>query len=77
VVGVPHPTWSERPLAVYVLKPGATCSVDDLRAHLATKFPKFWLPDAFESIDMIPRTSAGKFQKAALRERYRGYFTPK
>jgi fatty-acyl-CoA synthase len=75
VVGVPHPKWTERPLAVYVLKPGAQVSVDELRAHLATRFAKFWLPDAFECVDVIPRTSAGKFLKTALRERYRGYFT--
>jgi fatty-acyl-CoA synthase len=76
VVGAPHPKWSERPIAVYVVKPGATVSVDELRAHLAARFPKFWLPDAFEAIDAIPRTSAGKFLKSALREQYRGYFTP-
>jgi fatty-acyl-CoA synthase len=75
VVGVPHPKWSERPLAVCVLKPGATASADELRAYLAAKFPKFWLPDAFEVIDTIPRTSAGKFQKSALRERYRQYYS--
>jgi fatty-acyl-CoA synthase len=74
VVGVPHPKWSERPIAIYVLRPGATASADELRAHLAAKFPKFWLPDAFELIDSIPRTSAGKFRKTELRERYRGYF---
>jgi fatty-acyl-CoA synthase len=74
VVGVPHPRWTERPLAVYVLKPGATVTADELRAYLATKFVKFWLPDAFEQIDAIPRTSAGKFQKTTLRERYRSYF---
>ena len=36
-------------------------------------FPKFWLPDAFEFIDAIPRTSAGKFKKTALRERFKDY----
>jgi fatty-acyl-CoA synthase len=74
VVGVPHPKWSERPLAVYVLKPGATASVDELRAHLASRFPKFWLPDGFELLETIPRTSAGKFKKTELRERYHTYF---
>ncbi len=77
VVGVPHPKWSERPLAVYVLKPGATASIDELRAHLATRFPRFWVPDAFEAIDAIPRTSAGKFLKTVLRERFRGHYTDK
>jgi fatty-acyl-CoA synthase len=77
VVGVPHPRWSERPIAVYVLKPGATATADDLRAHLAAKFPKFWIPDAFELIEAIPRTSAGKFQKNALRDQFRAYFESK
>jgi len=75
VIGVPHAKWSERPIAVYVLKPGATASPDELRSFLATRFPKFWLPDAFEAIDAIPRTSAGKFRKSELRDRYRGHFS--
>jgi fatty-acyl-CoA synthase len=56
-----------------VLKPGASATSDDLRAFLAPHFPKFWLPDAFEFIDAIPRTSAGKFQKSALRLRFKDY----
>jgi fatty-acyl-CoA synthase len=63
--------WSERPLAVVVLKAGASASAEDLRGFLAPHFPKFWLPDAVEFIDAIPRTSAGKFQKMALRERFK------
>jgi fatty-acyl-CoA synthase len=77
VIGVPHPKWSERPIAVYVLKPGATATSDDLRSYLAAKFPKFWLPDEYIAIDSIPRTSAGKFQKTALRQQYRGHFDPR
>lgn len=74
VVGVPHPKWSERPLATVVLKPGATASADDLRAHLAAKFPKFWLPDEVVFVTAIPRTSAGKFKKSELRETYRAHY---
>ena len=77
VIGVPHPKWSERPLAAVVLKPGATASADELRAHLAAKFPKFWLPDAVVFVDAIPRTSAGKFKKTELRDTYKAhYVTP-
>ncbi|HET9831661.1 MAG TPA: long-chain-fatty-acid--CoA ligase, partial [Vicinamibacterales bacterium] len=65
--------WGERPLAVVVLKAGASASGEELRSFLAPNFPKFWLPDAFEFIDAIPRTSAGKFQKMALRERFRAF----
>ena len=67
VIGVPHPKWSERPHAVVVLKTGAAATPDELREHLAPRFPKFWLPDTFAFVDAIPRTSAGKFKKTALR----------
>jgi fatty-acyl-CoA synthase len=73
VIPIAHPKWDERPLAAVVLKPGAEASAADLRAFLAPRFPKFWLPDAFEFVDAIPRTSAGKFKKSALRERFRNY----
>jgi fatty-acyl-CoA synthase len=74
VIGVPHPKWSERPLAAVVLKPGATATADELRAHIAARFPKFWLPDAVVFVDAIPRTSAGKFKKTELRDTYRAHF---
>ncbi|HZP46905.1 MAG TPA: long-chain fatty acid--CoA ligase [Vicinamibacterales bacterium] len=73
VIPVDHPKWAERPLAAVVLKAGAHATADDLRAFLAPQFPKFWLPDAFEFIDAIPRTSAGKFKKSELRQRFKGY----
>ncbi len=75
VIGAPHPKWSERPIAVVVLKPGATATADELRAHLGAKFPKFWIPDAVVFLDTIPRTSAGKFKKTELREIYRDQFS--
>ena len=70
VIPIASGKWTERPLAAVVLRPGASASADELRAFLAPAFPKFWLPDAFEFIDAIPRTSAGKFQKTALRMRF-------
>jgi fatty-acyl-CoA synthase len=73
VIPVIHAKWSERPLAAVVLKPGASASPAELRAFLSPQFPKFWLPDAFEFIDAIPRTSAGKFKKSELRERFKDY----
>jgi fatty-acyl-CoA synthase len=71
VIGVSHPKWSERPIAVVVLREGKQVTGDELRAFIAERFAKFWLPDAFEFVDAIPRTSAGKFLKTALRERFR------
>src|SRR5262249_35910311 len=73
VIPVASAKWSERPLAAVVLKAGATASPAELRAFLAPHFPKFWLPDAVEFVDAIPRTSAGKFQKSELRARFKDY----
>jgi fatty-acyl-CoA synthase len=73
VIPISSMKWDERPLAVVVFKAGASASPDELRGFLAPLFPRFWLPDAFEFIDAIPRTSAGKFQKSALRTRFKDY----
>ena len=76
VVAVAHPRWTERPLACIVLKPGASLSSDELREFLAPKFAKWQIPDAFDFIDAIPRTSTGKFWKLRLRERYANWTWP-
>ena len=70
VVAVPHADWGERPVAVVMLKPGQSATAEQLRQHLAPAFVKWWLPDRFEFVDRIPRTSTGKFLKSALRERF-------
>jgi fatty-acyl-CoA synthase len=70
VIAVPDDKWSERPLAVVVLREGATATDAELRDHLAPHFAKFWLPDRFEYVDEIPKTAVGKFRKTALRERF-------
>jgi acyl-CoA synthetase (AMP-forming)/AMP-acid ligase II len=71
VVAIPHPKWDERPLAVVVLKPGQKATIQELMAFLEPSFAKWWLPDAVEFVDEIPRTSVGKFKKSVLRERFR------
>ena len=70
VIGVPHPKWGERPLAVVVLKSGHTATADELREYLAPKFAAFWLPDSVVFVEEIPRTSTGKLLKAKLREKF-------
>jgi len=70
VVGVPHPKWQERPLAVVVLYDGASASPGELSEYLGAKFAKWQLPNAFVFAKEIPRTSVGKFRKTALREQF-------
>ncbi|WP_394340701.1 long-chain fatty acid--CoA ligase [Natrarchaeobaculum aegyptiacum] len=70
VVAVDHERWQERPLAVVVPTDGASPTADDLEDHLAETFPSWWLPDAYEVIEEIPKTSTGKFDKKRLRDRF-------
>ncbi len=75
VIAIPDPKWSERPLACIVVKPeqGGDRALlkETLGAHLLGKgFAKWQLPDRYELIDAIPRTSTGKFSKLKLRERF-------
>ncbi len=78
VIAVPHPKWQERPLACVVARPGAEDALTkaELLAHLASRVPKWWLPDDIVLIDAIPKTSVGKFNKRALRDQFRGYRLP-
>jgi fatty-acyl-CoA synthase len=70
VIAIPHEKWDERPLAVCVLREGASATPDELREFLAPSFAKWWLPDAYEFVDEIPKTAVGKFRKTALREQF-------
>jgi len=72
VIAIPDAKWAERPLGVVVLKEGKTATADELRDFLAPQFAKWWLPDRFEFVDEIPKTSVGKFRKIALREQFAG-----
>jgi fatty-acyl-CoA synthase len=70
VIAVPDAKWDERPHAAVVLRDGHTATADDLRGFLAPNFAKWWLPDRFEFIQEIPKTSVGKFRKTELREMF-------
>ncbi|MBS1526162.1 MAG: long-chain fatty acid--CoA ligase [Bacteroidetes bacterium] len=70
VIAVPDQKWMERPFAYVVLREAAAVSRDELKAYLSDKFAKFWIPEKYDFIDAIPKTSVGKFLKSALREKY-------
>lgn len=79
VIAVPHEKWMERPLACVVLNEDAADSdvkKEELREYLKGQFASWWVPDEILFVKEIPKTSVGKFLKAALRdqlkERYQG-----
>ena len=73
VVGLPHPQWEERPLALVVLRQESRGKVtrDDILGHLGGRFARWQLPNEVKFVDEIPKTSVGKFRKSAIREQYR------
>jgi fatty-acyl-CoA synthase len=76
VIGVPHPRWSERPLACVVLESGATLEKDAVLDYLGSKVAKWQVPDDVVFIDEVPKTSVGKFSKKTLRDRFADYQLP-
>ncbi len=69
VIGVPDDKWGERPLAVVVRREGCTVGADDLRAFLADRVAKWWVPERWAFLEAVPKTSVGKFDKKVLRHR--------
>ena len=57
--------------------PAALPTKDDLDQYLLSRaIAKWQLPDAYEFVDEIPKTTVGKFLKRALRERFKDYVLP-
>ena len=72
-IGVPHPKWDERPLLLVVRKPGGQVCADAVRAYLAERVAKWWIPDEILFVDALPHTGTGKILKTALRAEYKDY----
>jgi fatty-acyl-CoA synthase len=68
---VPDAKWEERPLACVVLRRGhASTTADDLRTYLAPKLAKWAIPERWEFLNEIPKTSLGKIDKRRVRADY-------
>jgi fatty-acyl-CoA synthase len=70
VIAVPDPRWDERPLVCVVPKEGANPDATELQAFLAGKVARWATPERWAFIDIVPKTSVGKFDKKQLRARY-------
>jgi fatty-acyl-CoA synthase len=76
VIGIPHEKWGERPVALVVLKPDYDGKVSDkdLQSFMQQLvheglISKWAVPDRFELVREIPKTSVGKINKKAIREK--------
>jgi fatty-acyl-CoA synthase len=77
VIGVPDVRWGERPHALIVARPEcrATLTAEDIQAHVAVaaaegSVPRYAVPERVTFVEGLERTSVGKINKRALRERY-------
>jgi fatty-acyl-CoA synthase len=76
VVGISHPKWEERPLALVLLREDfKSVKKDEILEHLAKKFAKWQLPDELIFVDSIPKTSVGKLNKKAIRMKYKDIYS--
>jgi fatty-acyl-CoA synthase len=71
VIAIPDELWTERPMAVIVLKePNDTITTEEMNIFLSPSFAKYQLPEKIIFIDEIPKTSVGKFNKKEMRRLY-------
>jgi fatty-acyl-CoA synthase len=77
VIGEPDERWGERPLALIVVKPdyANTITEDEIKAHVqryADKgvVSKWAVPNRVRSVSALDKTSVGKLDKRALRQKY-------
>ncbi|MEH6647637.1 acyl-CoA synthetase [Sulfitobacter sp.] len=70
VVAMPHEKWGETPCAFIELTPGHEIDTEALRIWCRDRLAAYKIPAKFV-VTTIPRTSTGKIQKFAMRERAR------
>ncbi|MEB2793441.1 MAG: long-chain-fatty-acid--CoA ligase [Caldisphaeraceae archaeon] len=79
VVGIPHPKWEERPIALVVLKDDyRNRNIDEmgkeLISHLLKRFAKWQIPDKIIFVSEIPKSSTGKYDKKTIKDKYKDLF---
>jgi fatty-acyl-CoA synthase len=75
VIGMPDAKWGEKPLALVVPKPGAAADEKTLRHHAHTFVEKGMVTRQavlleIRIVDAIDKTSVGKVNKVALRQKH-------
>jgi long-chain acyl-CoA synthetase len=69
VVGQPHPTLGEVPIAYVALRPDAVVTAETLTAHSRERLSKYKWPTGITVLDSVPKNAVGKIDKPALRAR--------
>jgi len=75
VVGVPHPRWSETPIAVIVPRDD-NASAEEIQLWANERLAKYQRLSKVILRQELPRATYGKIQKDKLRAEFDGLFTP-
>ncbi|MBJ7339395.1 fatty-acid--CoA ligase FadD5 [Mycolicibacterium sp.] len=72
VIGRPHPTWGEVPVAIVALGAASPSglTLEELDEFLTERLARYKHPKALEVVDTLPRNPAGKVLKTELRTRF-------
>jgi fatty-acyl-CoA synthase len=68
VIGVPDERYGEELMAWVVLRPGASCTEEEVREFCKGKIAYFKIPRYVKLVDSFPMTITGKVQKFKMRE---------
>lgn len=68
VIGVPHPTWVETPIALVTRRPGYHVEEEELVSYVRERVASYKKPARVLFVDELPRNAAGKLLKRDLRE---------
>jgi fatty-acyl-CoA synthase len=68
VIAIPDPKWGEVPKAFVTLKQGCTATEAEIIEHVRQRIARYKAPKVVE-FGELPKTSTGKIQKYALRDR--------
>lgn len=72
VVGMPHESWGEEPVAFVVLREPDVISPDAIIAYVGTQIAPFKAPGIVRVIDELPKSGVGKVLRRELRDRMLG-----
>jgi fatty-acyl-CoA synthase len=74
VVAAPDERWGEVPVAVVVLRPGATATEEEIIGFARERLAHFKAPKKVEFVEVLPKGGTGKILKHQIREKYwQGY----
>jgi fatty-acyl-CoA synthase len=71
VIGIPDPRFDERPCAIVVPSAGKQPDPERLRAWLVGRVARWWIPEYWAFVEVVPRTSVGKYDKKLLRSQHK------